>query len=79
MFILTFAYCLPGEVACFLFCRSPPHPMRSACGQIAGAGATFLKVLPGLVFGDAPRQEETGTTEDEMVRWHHRLDGHEFG
>ena len=31
--------------------------MRSACGQIAGAGATFLKVLPGLVFGDAPRQE----------------------
>ena len=57
MFILTFAYCLPGEVACFLFCRSPPHPMRSACGQIAGAGATFLKVLPGLVLGDAPRQE----------------------
>ena len=24
------------------------------------------------------RQEEKGTTEDEMVRWHHRLDGHEF-
>ena len=24
------------------------------------------------------RQEETGTTEDEMVGWHHRLDGHEF-
>ena len=23
-------------------------------------------------------QEEKGTTEDEMVRWHHRLDGHEF-
>ena len=23
-------------------------------------------------------QEETGTTEDEMVRWHHQLDGHEF-
>ena len=20
-----------------------------------------------------------GTTEDEMVRWHHQLDGHEFG
>jgi len=20
-----------------------------------------------------------GTTEDEMVGWHHRLDGHEFG
>ena len=24
------------------------------------------------------RQEEKGTTEDEMARWHHRLDGHEF-
>ena len=24
-------------------------------------------------------QEEKGTMEDEVVRWHHRLDGHEFG
>ena len=24
------------------------------------------------------RQEEKGTTEDEMVAWHHRLDGHKF-
>ena len=24
------------------------------------------------------RQEEKGTTEDEVVGWHHRLDGHEF-
>ena len=24
-------------------------------------------------------QEEKGTTEDEMVGWHHRLYGHEFG
>ena len=24
------------------------------------------------------RQEEKGTTEDVMVVWHHRLDGHEF-
>ena len=24
------------------------------------------------------RQEEKGTTEDEMVRWHHWLNGHEF-
>ena len=23
-------------------------------------------------------QEEKGTTEDEMARWHYRLDGHEF-
>ena len=25
------------------------------------------------------RQEEKGITEDEMVGWHHRLNGHEFG
>ena len=24
-------------------------------------------------------KEEKGTTEDKMVRWHHRLNGHEFG
>ena len=24
------------------------------------------------------RWEEKGTTEDEMVGWHHQLDGHEF-
>ena len=24
------------------------------------------------------RQKEKGMTEDEMVRWHHRLDGHKF-
>ena len=24
------------------------------------------------------RQEEKGMTEDEMIEWHHRLNGHEF-
>ena len=24
------------------------------------------------------RQEEMGTPEDEIVKWHHQLDGHEF-
>ena len=28
--------------------------------------------------GKDGRQEEKGTTEDEMVGWHHRLEGHEF-
>ena len=28
--------------------------------------------------GKERRQEEMGTTENEMVGWHHRLDGHEF-
>ena len=36
------------------------------------------------LFGKDPdagkdwRQEEKGMTEDEMVAWHHQLDGHEF-
>ena len=29
--------------------------------------------------GKDRRQEEKGTTEEEMVRWHHRLNGHGFG
>ena len=28
--------------------------------------------------GKGWRQEEKGTMEDEMVGWHHPLDGHEF-
>ena len=28
--------------------------------------------------GKDRRQEKKGPTEDEMVGWHHRLDGHEF-
>ena len=31
-----------------------------------------------LDVGKDWRQEEKGTTEDEIVGWHHRLDGHEF-
>ena len=29
--------------------------------------------------GKDSKQEEKGTTEDEMAGWHHRLDGHGFG
>ena len=28
--------------------------------------------------GKDGRQEEKGTTEHEMVRWHHQLNGYEF-
>ena len=27
---------------------------------------------------DQQKQEEKGTTEDEMVGWHHQLNGHRF-
>ena len=43
----------------------PPHVKSWLIGKDADAGRDW-------------GQEEKGTTEDEMVGWHHRLDGHEF-
>ena len=43
--------------------------------------ATWCKELTHWKRPDAGkdrRQEEKGTTEDEMVGWHHQLDRHEF-
>ena len=31
------------------------------------------------MLGKIEGREEKGTTEDEMVGWHHRLNGHGFG
>ena len=44
----------------------PPHAKSWLIGKDSDAGRDW-------------RQEEKGTTEDEMAGWHHRLDGHEFG
>ena len=41
----------------------------------------FMQRVDSLEDSDSGRdwgQEEKGMTEDEMVGWHHRLDGHEF-
>ena len=43
----------------------PPNVKSWLTGKQADAGKNW-------------RQEEKGTTEDEMVGWHHWLDGHEF-
>ena len=43
----------------------PPHVKSWLTGKDPDAGRDW-------------GQEEKGTTEDEMVGWHHRLDGHEF-
>ena len=43
----------------------PPHVKSWFIGKDSDAGRDW-------------GQEEKGTTEDEMVGWHHRLDGHEF-
>ena len=41
-----------------------------------------VKILLIVKDSDAGKdwgQEEKGTTQDEMVGWHHRLNGHGFG
>ena len=41
----------------------------------------LMRSVDSLEKTDAARdwgQEKKGTTEDEMVGWHHRLDGREF-
>ena len=40
-------------------------------------GKSWL-IRKDLDAGKDWRQEEKGTTEDEMAGWHHQLDGHEF-
>ena len=35
-------------------------------------------MLGKIEGGKDRRSEEKGTTEDEMVGWHHQLNGHEF-
>ena len=44
----------------------PPHAKSWLIGKDSDAGREW-------------RQEEKGTTEDEMAGWHRRLDGSEFG
>ena len=44
----------------------PPHAKSRLIGKDSDAGKDW-------------GQEKKGTTEDEMVGWHHQLDGHGFG
>ena len=44
-------------------------------GHLMRRADSFEKTL---LLGKIEGRKEKGTTEDEMVGWHHRLDGHEF-
>ena len=69
----------------------PVHPKRSKSwifiGRTDAEAETPILWSPDAknwLIGKDPdavkdwRQEEKGTTKDEMVGWHHQLDGHEF-
>ena len=45
-------------------------------GNLMWRADSFEKTL---MLGKIEGKEEKGTTEDQMVGWHHRLNGHEFG
>ena len=47
------------------------------CGHLMQRVDLLEKTL--MLGGRDWGQEERETTEDEMARWHHRLDGHGFG
>ena len=70
----------------------PVHPKRDQSwvfiGRIDVAAETPVLWPPDakswLIWKDPEagkdwRREEKGTTEDEMIGWHHRLNGHDFG
>jgi len=44
-------------------------------GHLMGRADSFAKTL---ILGKIRRQEEKGTTEDEVAGWHHGLNGHAF-
>ena len=51
--------------------------------RITGLEITNLRIFASITSKDPDAekdwgQEEKGATEDEMVEWYHRLNGHEF-
>ena len=69
----------------------PVHPKGNQCwifiGRTDAEAETPILWPPDAknwLIGKDPdagndwKQEEKGTTEDEMVEWHHQLNGHEF-
>ena len=68
---------LPLQWRCRILTTGPPDAE-------AGTPILWRPDTKNWLIGKDPdagkdwRQEETGMTEDEMVGWHHWLDGHEF-
>ena len=79
------ALVLEKTLKCTLDCKKiqPVHPQRNQSWIFIGRTDAEADVKNRLIRKDPDagkdwRQEEKGTTEDEMVGWHHQLNGHEF-
>ena len=51
----------------------------ACCGSWGHKESDTTEWLNWTDAGKDWRRKEKGTTEDEMIGWHHRLDGHGFG
>ena len=60
----------------WIFIRRTDAEAETLILQPPDANNWFIREEPGS--GKDWRQEEKGMTEDEIVGWHHRLNGHEF-
>ena len=63
---------------------SPEYLLEGFIGRTAEAPILWSPPVKNWLIGKDPdagkdwKQEEKGTTEEEMFGWHHRLNGHEF-
>ena len=81
---LIYLLILGMYVCMYVFMHSFIHSFLKS-GSHSVIQQIFLEYLPCVKCytrswetGKDWRQEEKGMTEDEMVEWHHQLDGHEF-
>ena len=63
-------------VSCFYFNFENKCEIWRLLGHLMLRADSFKKTL---MLGKIEGRKRKGTTEDEMVGWHHRLNGHEFG
>ena len=58
---------------------SPGYSLEGLMLKLIGHLMQSWRMWKDPDVGKDWRQEEKGMTEDKMVRWHHQLNGHEFG
>ena len=63
-----------GDQPWVFFGRNDARAETPILGHLMRRVDSLEKTEAGRDWG----QEEKGTTEDEIVGWHHQLDGHEF-
>ena len=66
----------PKEKQSWIFTGRTDAEAETPILWLSDAKSLFIRKDPDA--GKDWRQEEKGTTKDEMIGWHHLFDGHEF-